>query len=584
MKFQPSRWMSQHLSHKFVLTMMVSLLTTFVFFSLLFVQIYYRQEDIRPTVINGATATNSFKSSGLRPTLVASNSLAGKEFFVAPRQSVTERGVLRTVNHLRDHPACANCHHLTPEQSFTGIWLDANVIRHNYLQTAVLLIMAGGFMVILSWVIMGWFMRHFVLLPMSCLIQAGQAIESGVLDHKMFLCCHDEWQTLAHLFNQMTQKLQESLRCTQEQKIFFQAFLNAIPDGIRVINQNYQVVTANQAYHQQLGLPLTTLSTTRPDLPCYAASHARQHPCSPMQVTCPLHEIKKTGQPLKTTMEFMRMDGTKLQVEVCAAPMQIVMNGHSETFIVESVRDLTQTLQFSHEQKLASLGQLAAGVAHDIHNPLSSIRLALQAALRSLESATPNLSSVNKYLKLTDKQIDKCIAVTRRLLKLAAPGSEHLQLVCLKEVVTETVCLLEFEAKERGIEIHTDFSGPESRLLAIDSDMRMLIFNLLQNAFHAMPEGGYIEVQLRSRPGNLQLSIQDSGVGIPPHLLNKIFEPFFSHHLHGKTGSGLGLSICKNIVERHHGRIEVSQTDQRGSQFIVTLPDIQHAQPLAKAG
>jgi signal transduction histidine kinase len=427
-------------------------------------------------------------------------------------------------------------------------------------------------------------MRHFVLLPMYCLIQAGQAVESGALDTKMILCCHDEWQTLAHLFNQMTQKLQESLRCTQEQKIFFQAFLNAIPDGIRVINQNYQVVTANQTYHQQLGLPLTTHSTTRPDLPCYAASHARQHPCPPTQVTCPLHEIKKTGQPLKTTMEFMRMDGTRLQVEVCAAPMQIIKNGHTETFIVESVRDLTQTLQFSHEQKLASLGQLAAGVAHDIHNPLSSIRLALQSALRSLESATPNLSSINKYLKLTDKQIDKCIAVTRRLLKLAAPGSEHLQLVCLKEVITDTVSLLEFEAQERGIEIHTDFNSPKSRLLAIDSDMRMLTFNLLQNAFHAMPEGGYIEVQLRSRASNLQLSIRDSGVGIPPHLLNKIFEPFFSHRLNGKKGSGLGLAICKNIVERHHGRIEVSQTDQRGSQFIVTLPDVQHAQPLAKAG
>jgi signal transduction histidine kinase len=445
-------------------------------------------------------------------------------------------------------------------------------------------------MTILSWVVMGWFLHHFILQPIACLLQLGQASEttlgipineSGEDD-----LGRDELGRLTQLLTQMTGRLQDSISEAREQKIFFQALLNAIPDGIRVIDKNYVIVATNQAYHSQLGFPPTAISSSRAGMPCYASSHSRKHPCPPTLVTCPLHEINKTGQPLKTIMEHVRADGSKIQVEVCAAPLQIVTDGQTESFIVESVRDLTQAIQFSHEQKLASLGQLAAGVAHDIHNPLSSIRLALQSALRSLGSTVPNLNNIQHYLNIVDKQIDKCITVTRRLLKLSSSNSEHPQLICLKEIVTDTVSLLEYDANERSIDIQTQFGNVNYRVLAMESDMRMLVLNLLQNAFNAMPQGGHIHVQLRSRAGKIQLSIQDTGVGIPPHILNNIFEPFFSYRPNDKKGSGLGLAICKSIVERHQGRIEVSNTDQRGSQFVVTLPDAQtlsFSQPLAKA-
>ncbi len=592
MKVQFSQWMTQRLSHKFLLTMSIYLLAIFFIFWLLLLRTPSSQGETHFTLKAMSDPTvdaSSALQAPLSPLSIRS---------VPPQRATTHYPLkplstihypLSTIHYPLSTASCQDCHHLS-DASFQkrSIETESQNPRpmfdsHQYLGIGILLS-------ILPWIIMGWFLHRFVLQPVANLLQLGQTSETtlGIPANESSNeeeSKRDELGRLTHLFTQMTSHLQARIAEAREQKIFFQALLNAIPDGIRVIDKKYMVVATNQAYHSQLGFP-TAIGSTHSGITCYASSHARKHPCPPTLVTCPLHEINKTGQSIKTIMEHTRADGTKLQVEICAAPLQIITNGQTESYIVESVRDLTQSILYSHEQKLASLGQLAAGVAHDIHNPLSSIRLALQSALRSLESKAPNLNSIQHYLHIVDKQIDKCIFVTRRLLKLSSTHSEHPQLVCLKEVVTDTVSLLEYDAKERNIDIQSQFGNAHYRVLAMESDMRMLVLNLLQNAFNAMPQGGHIHVQLRSRAGNVQLSIQDSGVGIPPHILNSIFEPFFSYRPSGKKGSGLGLAICKSIVERHQGRIEVSNTDQRGSQFVVTLPDAQtHSfnQPLAKA-
>ncbi|MDY6991692.1 MAG: ATP-binding protein [Pseudomonadota bacterium] len=632
MTFQVSPWLTQRLSRKFMLAMSVCLLTISLIFLILFIQIYHKQlaqersaasasvnrllqaslenamlkQDLNGlrNIINRLGQQegirNAFIINPKREIRFASNPEWLGHYLAPPLESqltdytdfskpftqfiVDEQGdeVLRSVNPVHNKSACTRCHGAIEANPINGILFvdyDAGTIRERAIQSGVFLIMAGGLVVILAILTVGWFMHRFVLVPVQDLMQASLALANGALDTRVKISSQDELGVLGNVFNQMATNLQDSLRKIKEQKMFLQSLIDAIPDGIRVINKNYHIITANQAYYQQLGCSQPAEAS------CYASSYSRQKPCPPTLMTCPLYEINKTGQTLKTLTEHVRADGSRLPVEVCAAPMHVEFNGQQQTLIVESVRDLTQTIQFSHEQKLSSVGRLAAGVAHEIYNPLSSIRLALQSTLRLLEYPQPEFSSINDYLKLVDTQIDECIHVTQRLLKLSAPSGEHRQLVTINEVVKETVALLAFEGQEYGVTMHTTFDDNlQYRVLAIESDIRMLVLNLLQNAFHAMPEGGNVNIHLFKCNQNIILNIQDTGVGVQPQIMDNIFDPFFSHRADGKRGSGLGLAICKSIVERYQGQIEVRNNNPHGCQFSITLPNAECQQQIAQVG
>jgi signal transduction histidine kinase len=452
---------------------------------------------------------------------------------------------------------CTDCHGSHQENSVEDMVFldyDAGVLRERAWQNGWYWFMGGVLVFVIMTTTIVWFVYRFVLIPLHHLIGAtGGQLTSKVGENE---------------FGILAQKLLEPVN---SEKHFLQALFDAIPDGIRVIAPNHAVIMANQAYYHQLGLA----SHQTINQPCYVTTYARQRPCSAALIACPMQEVLKTGKGVKILTQHQHAEGALLPVEVCAAPLQVEYKGQTETFVVESIRELTLTPHFSHEMKLASVGQLAANVAHDIKSPLSSIRLVLQSSLRDLNSSQANLTNIANSLALVDQQIDKCLAITQRLLTLASPADESSQLLALNEIIGETLALLAVEAKERGIRIRTHFQRNNHYLLANEHDIRMLILNLLQNAFNAMPSGGEIDITIQPHLGQIQLTIQDTGVGIHPTMIEKIFDPFFSHRVDGKKSSGLGLAICKSIVERYQGHIEVNSHIQRGSQFLITLPAAQ---------
>lgn len=617
MKSNFIHWLNIHLRHKFIVTISAVLLTSSLIFLLLFIHVYRNQlaqerSDASETVnrLLQASLENAMLKQdldGLRGIIhrlgqqedildafiinpaheirFASNpSWVGRPLsevqlenyidFTKPftQFTVNARGdeVLRSVNPVRNKSECTRCHGAIENHPINGILFvdyDARPILHKAKQSGWMLITAGSFVVILAILTIWWFIHRYVLLPVQILVDASRSLADGHLDVRVPVTTEDELGILASTFNRMAENLQDSLREVREQKLFLQSLIDAVPDGIRLIDDNFQIIQANLLYHQQLDLPTSSVHSF-----CYASSHHRQHPCPPTLLACPWHEIRQTGRPMKFITNHFRSDGKMLPVEVCAAPLSVELHGEKKLLIVESIRDLTQTVQFSHEQKLSAVGQLAAGVAHEIYNPLASIRLALQSTLRTLNLPQPDLTEVRDYYTLLDKQIDKCIDVTQRLLKLSAYSSENVQLVAMDEVIAETVSLLSYDANERRVRIQIVLMpGDEYRILSTESDMRMLILNLVQNAFHAMPNGGHLLVSLNNQGKNLHLVVEDTGVGIQQQYLDKIFDPFFSHRADGINGTGLGLSICQNIVERCKGNITV-ENYERGCRFIVTLP------------
>lgn len=479
--------------------------------------------------------------------------------------------ILRSINPVHNRAPCTPCHGALHDHPINGVLFvdyDATPIRTHAQLTALWFIIAGASIILLTSATLWGFMHYWVVRPVQHLAHTGEALASGNLDARAHLNAHNELGGLAVTFNHMADKLQHKLREVREQKQFLQGLIDAIPDGMRVISPNYQILQVNQAYCQQLGLS----SEQALSQPCYHV-YQQSEPCAPTLYTCPLHEIQQGKSTVKKLCHYFTAEGEQLPVEVFAAPMHVMLNGEPRQLVVESVRNLAQTIAFSHEQKLSAMGQLAAGVAHEIHNPLSSLRLALHNTLRVLTSGQTDSAQLHNYLQLVDHEVDKCIDVTQRLLKLTTLGDGRSYPIDLNMAVSETLSLLEYERQECDVEITFNAPVATVRVLAQEHDVRMMILNLVQNAFHAMPNGGQLDIDLEQHMGKVQLHFCDNGVGITPEHLSKIFDPFFSYRANGQRGTGLGLSICKALSKQYGGHIYTHSRYGEGSCFTLVLPD-----------
>lgn len=485
------------------------------------------------------------------------------------------REVMRSINAVRNKAECAGCHGDPRMHPVNGVLLvdyDAEPIRYKAVVSAATLGGMGALLLALTLLGSAWFIRRHVLRPVSLLAQASRALAEGRLDSRVGLEGDDELAHLGQVFDRMAASLQELIRRSREQEHFLQSLVDAIPDGIRVIDaESYRIVLDNQAYRDLLALPE---GVSARDTPCHLSSHGREAPCPASLVICPIHEIGRGGKPLKTLMEFSRHDGRTTRVEVYAAPMQVRLDGAVRRFVVESCRDLHKVVSFSQEQRLAEMARLATGVAHEIHNPLASIRIALQATLRATEQEAERHATLREYLQLVDGEIDRCIEVTERLLKLGMRPAETPELVDVNRAVSETLSLLRWEMQERRVELGCQWLEPPPRVLATDTELRLVVLNLIQNALHAMPGGGRLQVATGLEAGWVRITVADTGVGISAQDAANIFEPFYSHRADGVHGTGLGLSICKAVVENYGGRIEFASQPGVGSTFCVLLPQV----------
>lgn len=481
--------------------------------------------------------------------------------------------ILRSIKPVHNKQLCVQCHGSVDENPINGILIvdyDAVGIRHSARNTTFILMSSGG-MVVLIAVFAGWlFMRNFVLIPISDLVKASRQLSAGKLDTRVSIKGEDEIAELGKAFNEMAASLEKSIQTIMEKELFLQSLIDAIPDGIRVIDEDYCIIKANKAYCDQLNRGMDEVVNEK----CFCSSHDHQNPCPSTMLTCPVREIANTNAPVKTVHQHIRKDGSSFYVEVVAAPMQINGESDKHKYIVESVRDLAEQIKYSHEQKLATMCQLATGVAHEIRNPLSSIRIALQSTLRSFTSDHRDDNKIHEYLELVDNEINKCIDVTERLLRLTQPASDTPQLVSVNKAITDVLILLHEDALQRKINVETDLQSPEVRIMSADSDIRMVIVNFIQNAFHAMPDGGLLKVSCYAEGDRSFIKFEDTGIGIEPESIMQIYDPFYSFRADEVEGTGLGLTICKTIIDIYDGEIEVESAIKKGTTFTITLPNV----------
>jgi signal transduction histidine kinase len=229
------------------------------------------------------------------------------------------------------------------------------------------------------------------------------------------------------------------------------------------------------------------------------------------------------------------------------------------------VKNLEETQrQLIQSEKLASLGQLAAGVAHEINNPLANISLNAQ-----MLSEDAKEDATTRKLKVIEDNVGKAARIVRNLLDFSRAPEFRPESVDVNVLLSKTLDILKHETK--NIEVIKDFGSPLPEIIADPVQLQQVFTNIITNACQAMPTGGKLTIATRSMGNVFEVSFADTGHGIPKEHIRKIFDPFFTTRKIGK-GTGLGLSICYRIIERHNGRIDVESEVGKGSTFTIKLP------------
>jgi two-component system NtrC family sensor kinase len=228
--------------------------------------------------------------------------------------------------------------------------------------------------------------------------------------------------------------------------------------------------------------------------------------------------------------------------------------------------------EVEHSQKLSSIGRLAAGVAHEINNPLAIIneKTGLMKDILDMQGDFPAKGKIMAQVESVLRAVDRCRGITHRMLGFARRMDVTSEELDLGELITETASFLSNEAMHRKVDVRLDIDPLLPRIVSDRSQLQQVFLNLFNNALAAVTDGGFIEATARPEGDGVSVSVRDNGCGMSEETLKHIFEPFFTTKK-GK-GTGLGLSITYGIVKRLGGDIAVESAPGVGTTLTITLP------------
>ncbi|MHC1724461.1 MAG: ATP-binding protein [Syntrophobacteraceae bacterium] len=356
-------------------------------------------------------------------------------------------------------------------------------------------------------------------------------------------------------------------------------------EWVLLLQPDFKLLDANDAF-------LDATGTSKEEIIgklCYRAAYGLEQHCGGEGFSCPVRQSLESGAVAHAILENNGPDNSVRYHEITAVPLkgrdgriQLVVEcfrditGDLERRVEQKVLSLKQDLmRIIHEEKMISLGKLAAGAVHEINNPLAginSLARLMQAELESEEIDPTGKEKFLHYLSLISSESSRCSGIVKDLLQFSRQARGIQTSFQLNELVLRAMQLVDFRLKAQKIQVRTgleelpEFTGDRSQI-------QQCLLNLIFNAIDAMPDGGELAVETswnRSR-GEIRLEIADSGPGVPKEIVSRIFEPFFSTKSRDK-GVGLGLSVVYGIVKEHGGSIFVRSKEGEGARFIVRFP------------
>ena len=421
--------------------------------------------------------------------------------------------------------------------------------------------------------------------PVRQLEERAAAIARGELEQRIEPTTFDEIGRLAIAFNHMAAQLLQQRSALEEVhwelqrrfqeladvKSYTDSIVNSMTSGIVTVNLEGRVVTLNPAAELLTG---------------YFAGEASGRYCTEVFGQTPeigeiLMETLTSRAPIgNVPLALRRRNGSALPVELSTAPLK--GGDGKELGAVGILRDLTVVRQLESQlrrsDRLAAVGTLAAGLAHEIKNPLMSLR----TFISRVPSRFDDEHFRERFQSVVPRELERINQIVERLLELARPPRLSFSLVRLPALLERIVELYEHQIETGGITVVREFARDVPPIQADEEALYRALVNLLANALEAMPQGGRLTLRLgwgeggdpaaRARRGfnrRVKIEVEDSGTGIPASATDRIFNPFFTTKA---TGTGLGLAITHKIVQEHGGSIDFRSVAGGGTTFRIVLP------------
>lgn len=360
----------------------------------------------------------------------------------------------------------------------------------------------------------------------------------------------------------------------QAQRRFIEAIIDSLPLSLYAVDRNFEIVAWNRNRELgELGIPRGSVLgksvfgvLTRQRRELLESEFARVFASGEIQ------RLENTTALANGELKHWLISKIPMWIDRSGEVSHVIAIGEDITARVEANRAVARA------EKLAAIGRLAAGVVHEINNPLATI----SACAEALESRVSGgefkesdaLEDLREYLGLIRSEAFRCKTITNGLLDFSHTRfSEHI-LVNLADVIASAARLLSHQQRGELVELQIE-TADDLPLVAGDAgQLQQAVIALATNAIDAMPDGGVLKIASRKNGDSVLVEVSDTGVGIPQQNITKIFEPFFTTKEVGK-GTGLGLAVCYGILTEHEGHLDVQSTPGVGTTFTISLPAIQ---------
>ncbi len=400
------------------------------------------------------------------------------------------------------------------------------------------------------------------------------------------------WDALKSESNRLREQAQE-----------LDAIFQSIQDSILVISPDFYVQEVNEACLRQMGYEREEVIGKR----CYEIFQRSNRRCEEDEIFCPLRIVKDTRSPCKRILPRINRKGEVVYLEISIYP--ILDEGGEIVKFVEISRDVSDNFkkneeinrrledllkktneelerrkqELIHQDKMASLGKLAAAVVHEINNPISGVLnlvLLIKRILKEEGLNEKDITLFKRHLDLMESEIRRISRITSNLLTFSREKKGEMNVVNLNSLVEEVLFLYSNMLKINQIEVKKELTPNLPDIVADGEQIKQVMMNLISNAVEAMESSGekLLTISTYEKGKSVCLRVSDTGCGIPSRVRDRIFEPFFTTKKKGK-GVGLGLSVVYGIIKQHGGAIEVYPNEGRGCSFEIELP---LTQPLEK--
>lgn len=443
---------------------------------------------------------------------------------------------------------------------------DGEGIEHLVSQRRSDSLIYTGITMVLVLIISYW-MVGVMIKPLKDILWKVNEVSSARFQQPIRIKRKDEFGLLALKVNAMSQnlsiymdKLRRAFEENRRMKEHLESFINHTSDAIHLIDLDGKVIQVNRAFEllfgyeeeEAIGLYYPILPDSHQAEMRHMLNQLLSGKALPAQETM---RITKTGEmiPVSVTISPIRdSDGT------IRAFASISRDMRSRNKMEELLR---------RSEKLTTVGQLAAGVAHEIRNPLTTLRGFLQ-----LQQESKKLSLSHVALMLSE--LDRINLIVGEFLILAKPQATKFVTKDVRDVLQDVIAFMNSEALLHDIEFLVSFTEEHCLISCEENQLKQVFINLLKNAIEAMPNGGRIQIQISNKREFISIAVTDEGMGIPAEMIPKIGDPFFT----GKeTGTGLGIMVSQRIINSHRGSMDIKSQVNVGTTVHVFLPALKEA-------